>query len=51
MGIEKALTQGEQEEVEQWHQGWREVPNNYMDINIPIEESYSVMLERINYYI
>jgi ASC-1-like (ASCH) protein len=50
MGIEEALTEDESADIKVWHKAWKDVPNNYKNINIGIEDSYPKRSERINYY-
>ena len=50
MGIEEELTETESTDIKVWHKAWKDVPNNYTNINISIEEMYPKRSERINYY-
>ncbi len=34
-----------------WRAEWLNVPNDYLDLNIPVENSYPGRINRINYYI
>jgi len=50
MGIEEKLTEDESADIKVWHKAWKDVPNNYININISIEEIYPKRSDRINYY-
>ncbi|MGB6128866.1 MAG: hypothetical protein WBG30_08960 [Psychrilyobacter sp.] len=50
MGIEEKLTEEESANIKVWHKAWKDVPNNYTNINIVIEEMYPKRSDRINYY-
>ena len=50
MGIEEELTENESADIKVWHKAWKDVPGNYTNINIPIEEIYPKRSDRINYY-
>lgn len=50
MGIEEELTEEESSDIKVWHKAWKDVPNNYTNINISIEEIYPKRSDRINYY-
>ena len=50
MEIEEPLTEDESADIKVWHKAWKDVPGNYTNINIPIEEIYPKRSDRINYY-
>ena len=50
MGIEEELTEDESASIKVWHKAWKDVPNNYTNINISIENIYPKRSDRINYY-
>jgi len=50
MGIEEKLTEDESADIKVWHKAWKDVPNNYTNINISIEKIYPKRSDRINYY-
>ncbi len=50
MEIEEPLTEEESADIKVWHKAWKDVPDNYTNINIPIEEIYPKRSDRINYY-
>ncbi len=44
------LTPEEKEDVDIWYETWKDIPNNYSDIEVPIEESYPERPSKIDYY-
>ncbi len=50
MGIEEELTEDESASIKVWHKAWKDVPNNYTNIHIAIENIYPKRSDRINYY-
>lgn len=44
------LTAEEKREVDTWYETWKNIPNNYSDIEVPIEELYPERPSKINYY-
>ncbi len=44
------LTEEEKEEVDTWYETWKDIPNDYSDIEVPIEESYPERPSKVNYY-
>ncbi|GLI57710.1 hypothetical protein PM10SUCC1_32240 [Propionigenium maris DSM 9537] len=50
MGVEDPITPQIEEEIQVWHQAWKDVPNNYTDVTITITESYPTRPEKFNYY-
>lgn len=50
MEIEEKLTEDESADIKVWHKAWKDVPNNYTNINISIEEFYPKRSDKVNYY-
>ncbi|UUV16926.1 hypothetical protein NRK67_03195 [Fusobacteria bacterium ZRK30] len=50
MGIEEPLTEDESADIKVWHKAWKDVPGNYTNINISIEDMFPKRSDRINYY-
>lgn len=44
------LTAEEKAEIDTWYATWKEVPNKYTDIKVPIEESYPERPFKVDYY-
>lgn len=45
-----ALTTEEKENINTWYTTWKEIPNNYTDIKISIEELYPERPHKVDYY-
>jgi len=45
-----SLTAEEKGEVDTWYKIWKDVPNNYSNIEVPIEESYPERPSKVDYY-
>jgi len=44
------LTAEEKVETDTWYAAWKEIPNNYTDIKVSVEESYPNRPEKVDYY-
>jgi len=44
------LTTEEKVEIDIWYAAWKEIPNNYTDIKVPIEELYPERPSKVDYY-
>lgn len=49
-GAIEPLTGEAKQEIINWRKEWLNVPNNYVDLNTPIEDSYPVMPNYVAYY-
>lgn len=45
-----SLTIEEKLEIDTWYETWRNLPNNYINIELSIEESYPERPSKIDYY-
>ncbi len=45
-----SLTAEEKQEIDIWYETWKELPNNYVDINTPIEGEYPDRPSKVDYY-
>ena len=44
------LTAEDKLEIDAWYETWKDIPNNYSDIEVPIEDLYPERPSKINYY-
>jgi len=46
----ETLTAEEKTEIDTWYATWKEIPNNYTDIKVPIGELYPERPYKVEYY-